>query len=114
MKQDTTADNKVLVNAASTTKSIGISSEAGRQPSIDASTVYAGIAGDDMRVYGLGDTCMLTIGSGGCTAGDELTSDSTGQGITTTTTGDYVGAKALVTANAGELARVEVVGYWRK
>jgi hypothetical protein len=65
-----------------------------------------------LKVYGLGDICQLRIGAGGCTAGDFLSPDANGQGITTSlsqTTVQYYGARALVTANAGELAPVQVL-----
>ena len=64
-----------------------------------------------LKVYGLGEICLLKIGAGGCTAGDSLAPDANGQGITvaSASTAKYFGAKALETANAGEFALVQVV-----
>ncbi len=107
VKQDTTADHKVL-QAGAGEAVIGISQEGSSQAPIpEVSTQYAAQAGQAIKVYGVGERCKLEIGSGGCTAGDKLKPDSNGKGVAITA-GDAYGAVALTTCAAGELAEVVV------
>lgn len=100
----------VIAASAATDKIIGIAQEAADQAPIPqvTGTQYAAISGENCRVYQNGDTCLLTLGSGGATAGDELTADANGYGIATTTAGNRIGAIALQTGAAGALIRVRV------
>jgi hypothetical protein len=68
----------------------------------------AAIAGDQLKVYGPGDVCLLELGSGGCTAGQLLKPDANGKGIAATTDQDRVGARALQSGAAGTKVRVQV------
>lgn len=112
VKIDTSAAMpSVVQSTANTDLLVGVSKESTDATPIPAltGTQYAAISGENCRVYGPGDVCMLTIGTGGCTAGDMLTSDASGGGITTATgAGKRVGAIALMTALATNLCRVRV------
>lgn len=107
----TQAMPNVIQAAANTDILIGIAKESTDQPQTPqySATQYAAVQGENCRVYQVGQVCMLNIGSGGCTAGDMLTSDASGNGITTAPgAGKRVGAIALMTASALTLARVRV------
>jgi len=54
-------------------------------------------------------TAKLTIGSGGCTAGDKLKSDGNAAGVTASTTADYYCAKALQDASEDDVIEVLLV-----
>jgi hypothetical protein len=110
VKIDTTSPFRVIQAAANSDILYGISSEAVKNPPIpqDTSTQYAGVAGDEIRVYCVGAECLIKLGTGGCTAGDRLTSDGSGSGITATS-GQIAGAIALDTGIAGDLRRVRVI-----
>ena len=111
VKQDTSLDNGVI-QASTNNAIIGVSQESSNYPPLPSvGTVYAAQAGQNVKVYGHEQQCLLLIGSGGCTAGDRLKSDSSGAGVTIASSGptaQNVGAIALSTANAGEYARVLV------
>lgn len=64
------------------------------------------------------DTHAATVGIGGVTklkvagtvaVGDNLTADSAGKAVTTTTTGNYVGAIALAAGSAGDYVPALIV-----
>lgn len=111
---DTSAD--FTVNEADANEKIhGISQEGGRVapiPSVTADPPEAAQAGEQLEVHSTDDrVVMLEIGTGGVTAGDRIESDADGKGVTMATTAGTtreVGAIALETASAGDLARVEV------
>jgi len=111
VKMDTTASEKVIACAATTDYPIGIAQEGAYQASIPqlTGTQYAGTTiSPAIRIYGQG--CMdilLTVGAGGWTAGDKLTSDANGAGVTAVA-GNIYGAEAMETRSAGELGRVMV------
>lgn len=71
-------------------------------------TGVAGYTGDPIKVYGIGDTCLLLLGTT-VTPGQMLMSDgSTGAGIPATS-GGYFGAQAREGGNSGDLIRVQVM-----
>lgn len=78
-------------------------------PGTSADAGYAATSGDGASIYGPGSVCLLAVGSGGWTAGDLLKSDASGNGITTTTSGDKIGAVALETGSYGEFRQVLVL-----
>lgn len=83
-------------------------------PSYTTDPPYAGTAGKAMKVYRPGDVCRLAIGSGGCSVGSLLESDSNGKGVIAATTAGtvrYIGARALTAASDGDSALVEVVFF---
>jgi hypothetical protein len=115
VKIDTTSGKNfsVIQAAASSDSPVGISQPGTYQPpGVTGSDGYAAHVNQTLMVYGNADVCLLKIGTGGCTAGDYLTSDVSGAGVTvafTEGTGHiFHGAQALETAAAGELCRVVV------
>ena len=111
VKFDATSPFRVIVAAAATDALIGVSSEAVDKAPIpqDTSAQYAAVAGEDLKVYTTGDSCSVTTGTGGFTAGDAVTSDGSGNGITTTTDKNiYVGRAVDTLTVALALARIEV------
>lgn len=103
-----TTENKTLLEADAGDFVIGISSEGAQDAPVDGASTLAGAAGDMMEWHGLGETCLLKVGSGGLTCGDLVASDGDGQGVTAAA-GDKYGAIALVDAAQGELAEVMVL-----
>lgn len=105
----TVATPAVIQAAANSDYPIGISKESTDQPPIPqlTGTQFAAIAGENCKVYQVGDTCLLSIGAGGCTAGDKLTSDANGNGVTASA-GQIYGAIALETVAQNFAARVRV------
>lgn len=61
-----------------------------------------------VEVVGPGNITKLTLGSGGCTKGAYLKSDSAGAGVATATNLDIVGAVALEAGSEGEVVSVMV------
>lgn len=101
----------VINTSATSDLIIGVSKESTDQAgfSLFTGTQYAAIAGENCRVYQVGDSCMLSIGSGGVTQGDMISSDASGNGQTAASgSGKRVGAIALMTAAANTLCRVRV------
>lgn len=110
VKIDTSTVFRVIQAAANSDILYGIASEQVKNPPIpqDTSTQYAAVAGDELKVYCVGSECLIKLGTGGCTAGDRLTSDASGNGVTATS-GQIAGAIALDTGIAGDLRRVRVI-----
>jgi len=73
-------------------------------------TYYAATSGKTLKVFGLGDVCVVTAGTGGCTAGSKVKSDADGKAVNVgTTAGTFnVGGIALHTVNAGEKCLIQV------
>jgi hypothetical protein len=107
--QDTT-NNKAVNQAADATHFIvGVSQEYSKYAPIpSASTVAADTLGDPVLVYQDTDTCFLTSTTAGWTAGDRLTSNANGLGVTASST-NYYGAIALTTLSGVGLGQVKVV-----
>jgi hypothetical protein len=60
-------------------------------------------SGDPLIVYTLGEKCLVQLGAGGCSAGNALKPDGTGQAIAAgNTTNDAYGAIALEGGSAGD------------
>lgn len=113
VKVSTAADNTVL-EADANEACFGISTEGGRAaaiPSESADPPEAAQSGEQLEIFTAGMWCNLEIGSGGCTAGAELKSDSDGKGVLRAVSGttlQNVGAIALAAASEGELCPVQV------
>ena len=96
-----------------TTISIGISGESFESPPQSGAGTYHATDGNAMgQWYGPGAVCPLVAGAGGWSIGDQLTANANGEGITTTTSGNWVGAQALEAASAGEMGFVRIVQYF--
>ncbi len=87
-------------------------------PSSNSNDVNAAHANEELPYYGPGETCLLTLGTGGATRNDILVSDANGLGITALTGSgqtqiQWVGARALESGAAAEKirARVEIFPY---
>lgn len=110
VKVSTAADNTVL-EADANEAIIGISSQATQDAPTSGASANAAESGDQLHIHPIGTRCLLKIGSGGVTRGDEIKSDADGQGVTRATTGttvQNVGAIALQSAIEGDLALVMV------
>lgn len=106
--------------SASTQSIIGVSQEGtfappnlatllgGTESGLAASVVNG--TGQSLKVFGLGDVCMITTGSGGATAGTKVKSDADGKAVNIgTAAGTYnVGGTALNTVNEGEKVLIQV------
>jgi len=102
VKVSTAADNTALQCSAATDVVLGIA-QVGmkRTPGLAGSdTAIAAQAGDVISIFSLGDVAPIQLGTGGCTRGDLLTSDSSGFGVTAST-GNEVGAQALQSGTVG-------------
>lgn len=103
------AANHTVVEANSAdTKVIGVSAEFTK--SVD-STLHSS-DGLSPTIFRRGTDPMLTIGSGGCTAGDFLKPDNDGKGVTAGS-GDVAHAQAYESASENEKAKVEVISPFR-
>jgi hypothetical protein len=70
---------------------------------------YLAVATEAFPVYGPGDDgCRLELG-GTVSAGDRLTADSSGRGVATTTTGQWIGAVALINGVIGDEIPVQPI-----
>lgn len=105
-----TAGGKVL-QAGDGDKVFGISQPESRMPPYSGlDDGYCAIAGENLKVYTVADKeVYLEIGSGGCSAGDSLKSDTNGAGVATTTDNTQVGAIAKQSGNSGDLVPVDLI-----
>lgn len=109
VKWDLGSDHSV-VQATANAKIIGVSQSGTREAPIPAvTTPYAAQDGEQLRVHGETEICLLTAGAT-VVAGDDLKSDSTGRGVVITagTTTQEVGALALQGGAVNELILVQV------
>lgn len=96
-------------------RTVGISDMGGSDapiPSVTNDPPYAAESGDVVAVHtNDGETCLLYIGTGGCTAGDLLKADADGAGVALAESAgskEEAGAIAEETRSAGEYARVMI------
>jgi len=109
-----TAADQTFLEADANEQTIGVAQDWQRDAPIDGADPDAAESGDPLSINPIGSVCLLQIGSGGVTRGDELKSDADGKGVTRATTGttvQWVGAIALESAVEDELAKVMVVRY---
>lgn len=109
VKLDTTTEGRVLQCGAGN-KIYGIAQPGTRMtPLAGLDDGNAAIAGENLMIYGPPEKdVMLTLG-GTVTRGDSLKSDGSGFGITTTSTGDWIGAIALDSGVANDIIPVQVI-----
>ncbi len=69
---------------------------------------YAAVLGENVGIYGPGENEVLLRLGGTVTIGAYLTSDGSGYGVATTTTGAWVGAEALQAGVSGDFITVRV------
>jgi hypothetical protein len=105
---DTTTGNAFDVASANTQFLIGVSQEyADQAPLPGVSPLNAAVQGESMFVYSVGEICLLNASTAGWTAGDRLTANASGQGVTASGT-QYYGAIARTTLAGAGLGWVEV------
>jgi hypothetical protein len=108
---DTSADRQVTQAAGTTAGIIGVSQMGTRRtPYSTLDDGYAAVATEEIQVFCTGSEPLLELG-GTVAAGDSLTSDGSGKGITTTTDKNNYGAIALEAGVSGGLCRVRVQPY---
>lgn len=110
VKLDSTTPFNFIQAGAVTDVLFGVSQESTDAAPIPqlTGTQYAAVQGEMLKIYAEGSRCLLKIGAGGCTAGDRLTSDASGNGVTGAS-GNIVGAIARDTRANGELCWVDVI-----
>jgi hypothetical protein len=95
---------------------IGIAQEGARYAPTDENTAltyagaYTGVAGytgDPIKVYTIGDICLLSLGTT-VTPGQLLGPDANGKGIVISTANIAYGATAIEGGSSGDLIRVQV------
>lgn len=95
-----------VINSAATTDTaiIGVSQpgQKGAPGVAGSSTTTAAVSGDSIQVIVGGNVCKVTLGSGGCTVADNLTTDASGNAVTASA-GNYCVGWALETGNSGDL-----------
>ena len=105
--QTTTADNKYQLASGTSVPIVGISGKGTRYPpyaTLDDG--YIAVAGENFQIFMPPDReAELQLG-GTVAAGDLLTSDGSGFGITTTTTAQQIGARALQAGVSGQIITV--------
>jgi hypothetical protein len=103
-----TAANHTLLEADAGEMPIGISTGAAKEAPQDGSDTKAAESGDHVEWFGLGEVCLLELGSGGCTAGAILKSDADGKGVAASGDEKY-GAFALEAGSEGEKVEVQII-----
>jgi len=115
VKHSTTYDQTVL-EADANERTFGISQTGAKDaPGLSGSSASAATAdGDSLKVFLIGERAPLTIGSGGCTAGQMLKSDADGKGVAVSLLGNdnqWVGAIAEESGSENETIYVRVVCF---
>lgn len=107
----TTPGGRVLQCTGNTSAVFGISQAEERQPPYTGlQDGLCAIAGETFKVFTFPDKeVYLEIGALGCNAGDFLTPDANGCGVTTTTTGNTLGARAKQQGIAGDRVPVDLL-----
>ena len=113
----TTVANRVIQATNATVQPVGVSQRGTRNTPYASGTAtlddgFAAIAGENLTVFSDGDTCALELG-GTVAIGDKLMSDTSGRGITATTTNWTVGiaSKAGV---LGDIIEIQVLITYTK
>lgn len=91
----------------------GVSAEWSYNAPIPSATTEAAPSGASVKVYDVGETCLLELG-GSVSRGGRIKSDTDGKGVAIATTGttiQQIGAYALETGTSGQLIRVMVLNY---
>jgi hypothetical protein len=111
---DSSNDNRVLESGANGEQLVGVSQPGSNTVPLSdlVSTTNAATVGQPVKVYGLGDFCLIEAGAA-VTRFSLLKSDSVGRGVdiaTSGTTQQFYGALALEDASAaGELIRCQII-----
>jgi hypothetical protein len=106
--QNTSTDNQYILATGTSAPIAGISGIGTRYPPYGGlDDGFIAVAGDNFRLYRPPEKeASLQLG-GTVAAGDLLTSDGSGHGITTTTTAQQIGARALQAGVSGQIITVQ-------
>lgn len=113
VKLSAVADRTLLAGTANSAN-YGISREGAQVAPTPGASTLAASAGQQCGYYPIGSVCLLTAGSGGWAAGDELISDANGCGVPRATSGvvnQNVSAIAHEAVAAGSQGFVTIVRY---
>lgn len=106
VKTDTSGDN-LVAQAGAGEQVFGISqADTRRTPYSTLDDGYCAIAGEDLKVFSVGEVCLLELG-GTVTPGNRLKSDANGKGVAVTANNDEYGAVAIVAGTSGQLVMVQ-------
>ncbi len=109
--QNTSTDNQYILASGTSAPIVGISGRGTRRPPGDFfnDDGYIAISGENFQIFRPPmKEAELRLG-GTVAAGDLLTSDGSGFGITTTTTAQQVGARAIQAGVSGQIITVEPI-----
>lgn len=112
VKPDLGTDFSVIQATANSTIA-GISQSGSREAPIPAvTTPYAAADGESLRVHGMGEVCLLTLG-GTVAAFDQLKSDGNGKGVVAAAgvTTQEIGAVALQSGVSADIILVQCTPY---
>lgn len=101
-----TTSDFLILNSVSGDSPIGVTDTQYAQYNVS----YSAVSGQSVAVFGPGQECWLTLGSGGCTANQGLKPDASGYGIVASTT-NKIGAVSLEGGASGDLIRVRVTPW---
>jgi hypothetical protein len=108
-----TAGDRAVLACGTNEQPCGISQMGQRDAPVTGASDLAAASGEAVAINGaFGEPCLLEIGSGGVTRGANIKSDTDGKGVLSATTGatmQWIGAVALESASAGEMAFVQPV-----
>lgn len=106
------SDNTVIVCAAASDNIWGISQPSTRRAPLSGwDDGYAGISGEPIAIYGVGDDAAPLELGGTVVFGEQITSDGTGKGVAATVDGSAVGAIAQRSGVSGDIIPVKPVRY---
>jgi len=106
------ADDSVE-QATANARTIGVAQEWSHDAPIPGASTDAATSGEQVKVYDLGETCLLELG-GTVSRFGLLKADNDGKGVAVATTGttiQQIGAQALQAGVSGNLVRVQVLFY---
>lgn len=106
VKLSSSADHTV-VRCGAGEAAIGISFEGSKDAPIPGASALAVVSGMSTRVYQIGESCELEAG-GAVSAGDYIKSDSTGRGVTASSTDKYYAIARAAAAAAGQRIKVTI------
>ena len=109
VKMSVTHDSKIDEANDTDVALIGVSGEWMHDAPIPSETTGdAAASGEHVKVYGIGDICLIDLGSGGCTVGQYLKPDNDGKGVVATVATDFIGALALEGGAENDKVRIQI------
>lgn len=106
---NTSTDNQFVLASGNSVPIFGISQPGQRNPPYSTlPDTYCAISGENFHIYQPGKDLEAPLRLGGTVAaGDLLTSDASGFGVTTTTTAHQIGARAMQAGVSGQIITVQ-------